>query len=313
MDAVRPHPQGATANGGLAMGRTKIFLTCLLVSGAALAAKPGASPPDPKVAYVILTGPGFELRVTNEDGTNMSVLHKSPLALRFDLAPRARQQIAITDGNDLKLLDYAPTGTGALAATNVATLFTNSTRLYNLDVSPDGTKIAFPSGDGSELRVYDLSNGTHQVWTTAAYVWDVAWYKNGGAIAFIVPGSNGAPHHLYEITGPGAAPTLLHSERNLDMVDASRTDGDALVLSYNDAAGNALVGLWKAGGYVTPNLTNRSAAFKGSLNCSDTKLMYGAPGSNGQTVWYARDLTAGLDQLYTKTPRANWTQYWPTC
>jgi Tol biopolymer transport system component len=292
-----------------------IHLAMLLALAAtpAMAAKPPSpAPVDPKVAYVILAGPGYELRVTNEDGTGAATLYKSSAPIRIDLAPRAQRQIVMTDGGKtLKLLSYDIAGNGGFTNIQVQTLYTSAKFINGPDFSPDGSKIAFGAED--ELIVYDLATSTAQTWTTTSYVWDLAWYKGGNAIAFIEPPNGGPFATLFEISTPGGPQTPLHTERNIDAVDASRTNADALLLSYNDAAGNALIGLWQGGSYLTSNLTNRPAAFKGSLNCDDSKLVYGAPDRNGQTVWYIRTLSQGSDALYSKTPRVNWTQMWPTC
>lgn len=291
------------------MGYRKTALTCLLAS-TLIGAKPPSGSVNPQVAYVILTGPGFELRVSDENGTNLTTIYKSAAPIRFDLGPRSQHRIVMTDGSrTLKLLTYDVTGSGAFTNIQIRDLYTSTKFLNGPDFSPDGSKIAF--GAEETLKVYDLGTDTVTDWTTTSYVWDPSWYKGGAAIAFIEPTNGGPSANLYEITAAGATPTLLTTQRNIDMVDSARTNPDALVLSYNDASGNALIGLWANGSFSQPNLTNRSVAFKGTLSCDDTKLTYGAPGSNGQTVWYIRE--NGLDRLYTKTPRVNWTQFWPTC
>lgn len=297
------------------MKSVQLACVMLLALTPAVTARPGPAPaPNPLAAYVILTGPGFELRVTNEDGSNASVLYKSKLALRFDLAPRAQRQIAFSEGNSLKLLTYLQTATGTFATSEVQTLFTDTSRIANLDISPDGTKIAFATDVNKDLRVIDIASRTSEVWTTVPFVWDIAWYKNGAAIAFIATNdTNSNPQNLYEISAPGAAPVHLYTDRWLDLVDASRANPDALLLSYNDASGDAYVGLWANGSFLQPSLAARTPAYKGALNCNDTKLMFGAPDKNGQTIWYSRDLTTNQDTLYTKVPRANWAQFWPTC
>ena len=296
-----------------------IVLILALASSPGLAGKPPSGPVDPKVAYVILTGPGFELRVTNEDGTGSATLHKSPAPLRFDLAPRAQRQIAISDSVDLKLLTYQVTSSGAFAVQSIVTLYSDVGRLYYVDFSPDGTKIAFAARNGEDLMVYDLNSpagpSNPAVWVSVPYVWDLAWYKNGAALAYVVPktATGETDDKLYEITGPGASPTLIYTQRQIDHIDAARQDSDALVLSYNDLSGNAYIGLWRGGGFLQPNLANRPVAFRGNLDCTDTKLVYGAPDKSGSTVWYIRNLIQSADRLYTKTPRVNWVQMWPTC
>lgn len=298
-----------------------IHLALLLSVAAAslIAAKPSAGPADPKIAYVILTGPGFELRVTNQDGTGATTLFKSPNPLRFDLGPRGQQVIALTDGNALKLLHYQVNGTGSFQTQSVETVYTDATRLYYVDMSPDGSKIAFAARNGEDLMVYDLSQpagpANPATWVTVPYVWDHAWYKGGAAIAYVVPktATGHAVDELYEISGPGAAPSLIHTGQEIDFVDAARTNTDALVLTYRVSPQSMLVGLWANGQFLQPNLTNRAFSFRGTLSCDDRYLVYAAPDKSGSTVWYIRDLNQNSERLYSKAPRVNWTQMWPTC
>jgi len=55
--------------------------------------------------------------VSNEDGTNLTTLYKSPAPIRIDLAPRGQHQIAITDDKTLKLLTFDVNGSGAFVTT----------------------------------------------------------------------------------------------------------------------------------------------------------------------------------------------------
>ena len=289
-----------------------ICLILSLASAPTAAARPPSGPVDPEVAYVVLTGPGFELRVTNEDGTGAATIYKSTAPIRYDLAPRDQRKIVMVDGGrTLKLLTYDIGGNGGFTNIQVQTLHTTTKLMNSPDFSPDGSKVAVGAED--ELVVYDLESGTAQTWTTSSYIWDLAWYKDGNAIAFIEPPNGGSTASLFEISSLGGAQTHLVTLRNIDQVDAYRESPNALLLSYNDAAGNALIGRWEGGTLSPSNLANRAVAFKASLNCDDSKLVYGAPDKSGSTVWYIRDLIQNSDRLYTKTPRANWTQMWPTC
>jgi hypothetical protein len=117
---------------------------------------------------------------------------------------------------------------------------------------------------------------------------------------------------MYEITGPGATPTPLLHETQIDAIDAARADPDALVVTYNRNPGPR-VGLWKAGGYVNESLTGNLFSDFGSLNCDDSKLVYGTPDSKGQLIWRIRTLPNVGDVLYTKTLRVRQTQFVPTC
>jgi hypothetical protein len=286
-------------------------------SFALIGAKPPSGTVNPQVAYTVLAGNGTELRVTNEDGTNSATLYKSATAINIDTAPRAQHQIGFTEGGALKLLTYGVSGSGAFQTTSVATLYDagagGANRVDFLDFSPDGSKIAFSAGGGTRLMVYDLATNSASTWTTDIWVGDMTWHA--GAIAYIGAIDPQDPsQHVFEVAGPGAPRVDLLSERELDLLDSSRTDPDALVVTYNRTGSSGpLVGLWKAGSYVDDNLGHGTFTDWGTLNCDDTKLMYATPDRNGQAIWYIRNLSNGLNSLYTKTVRVRHTQFWPTC
>lgn len=321
-----PHRLRSTAEGGsrpsrsrnptmgALMGYRKTALACLLAS-TLIGAKPGSTPFDPQVAFTILTG-STELRVTNENGANSATLYSVRENISIDTAPRAQHEIAIGEVNSLKLLSYTSDATG-VKTSSVSTLYSaGSERIGDVDFSPDGSKIAFVQGF-TKLMVYDrnapVGPGNPSLWATdPVFIGKIVWYKGGSAIAYIGPLGTGPNQGVYEIAGAGSPPTLLLQEVNVDLIDAARTDTDALVVTYNRGPGPR-VGLWKAGNYLNENLANNTFSDFGTLNCNDTKLLYGAPDQKGQLIWYIRDLGTGINSLYTKTLRVRQTQFWPTC
>lgn len=292
----------------------KTAIACLLAT-TLIGAKPGITPFDPQVAYTILTG-STELRVTNENSTNSATLYSVRQNIDIDLAPRAQHQIAFSEVNTLKLLTYVADGSGVRTTSIVSLYNAGSERISDVDFSPDGTKIAFSQGF-TKLMVLDLNApvgpGNPVLWATdPVFVGRIAWYKGGTAIAYVGPIGTGPNQAVYEVAGQGAVPTELLNEVNIDLIDASRADANALVVTYNRGPGPK-VGLWKDGAYVNDNLANATFSDFGTLNCDDTKLLYGAPDQKGQLIWYIRNLTTNITSLYTKTLRVRQTQFWPTC
>ena len=95
-------------------------------------------------------------------------------------------------------------------------------------------------------------------------------------------------------------------------IDAVHNDPNALLLSYNDTAGHARIGIWSAttGQFVEDDLASSTISFNGNLNCSDTKLAYlGAANSSGIQVWYIKDLTTGLTSKFLRDSNI-FLQYW---
>jgi hypothetical protein len=296
----------------------------LLISSVAFAAKPPpAGPSNPQVAYVVLSGKTVKLMVADESGANAAALYSSPTSFRFDLAPRAQQQVAI-NGRDgtLRLLSYTTSGTGALTAVGSPVALAPATSGTTLDFSPDGRRIAYSCCDGGapqKLMVYDLDTQTATEWATVQFVWDVAFFRGGASIAYAEPSATGG-QDLYEITAPKRAPGILYNDRSDFHFDAARTNPDALVLDYHDVSGNAFVGLWQApvgseaeGHFLVPNLTNRSIAFFGTLNCRDDRLAYmSSTTPAGGQVFFVRNLNTNQDALFAKSSNMQ-LQFWPTC
>ena len=286
----------------------------VVTTGTAMAGK-APSTFTPELAYTILTG-STELRITDETGTKSATLYSVRQNLNIDLAPRSQQQIAISEVNALKLLTYAADSSG-VRTTSVNTIYSaGSERIDDVDFSPDGSKIAFVQGS-KKLMVLDLSQplsaSNPLQWTAdPVFIGQIAWYKGGSAIAYVGPLGTNPDQYVFEVAGPGATPSTLLHEVNVDMIDAARTDPDALVVTYNRNPGPR-VGLWKGGAYVDEDLTNGAFSDFASLNCDDTKLVYGTPDTKGQLIWRIRNLATGGDALYTKTLRVRHTQFLPTC
>ena len=287
-----------------------------------VAAKPGggggggaAPPPNPQIAYRLLSGKSVKLVVANEDNSNQATLYTSPKPFNFDLAPHAQRQIGLSTGTGaasrLSLLTYTVTGSGTFATSGIVDL-TPAREGTRMDFSPDGRRIAYAccfDGTNETLAVYDLDDGSVTHWATGPFFWDFAWFRDGGAIAFSTIG----PTRLYELAGPGAEPILLHSGQGEINVDASRTNPDQLVVSYNDSAGDARIGLFEGGGFVDGDIANSARAWQGTLNCHDTKLAYmGVQNNSGSQAFYIRDLTSGLNSLVSKNSNIT-LQFWPTC
>ena len=285
------------------------------------AAKPGGggggstTPPDPQIAYRLLSGKSVKLVVANENNSNQATLYTSPRSFFFDLAPRGQQQIALSTGSGaaskLSLLSYNVTGSGTFATSGIEDL-ASAREGTRIDFSPDGRKIAYAccfDGTNETLAVYDLDDGSITPWATGPYFWDFAWFRDGTAIAY----STTLPAQLWELNAPGAEPVLLYSGQGEIYVDASRQHSGRLVVSYNDAAGNARIGLFEDGGFIDSDIANSARAWQGTLSCDDNRLAYmGVQNTSGSQAFYIRDLTTGLNSLVSKNSNIL-LQFWPTC
>lgn len=291
------------------------------VSTASLAGKP-VSNANPQIAYRVLSGNSVKLMVADESGANATALFSSSGSFNYDIAPASQRQIAIaTRAGELLLVSYVRNSNGSLQASGTPQLLTTSSASTAVDFSPDGRKIAYAccGNEPLSLRVYDLDTGTSTEWGTFNYVWDVAFFRNGSSIAVVDPQSSGVGQDLVEITGPSASHNVIFHDDSQLYIDASRTNSDALILSYHQGP-NAYVGLWQApvgsetsGHFLVPNLTNRSVAFFGTLSCDDRKVGYGSSiGPQGAQAYYVRNLETNQDSLFSKSSNIA-MQFWPTC
>jgi hypothetical protein len=247
------------------------------------------------------------------------------LFFRFDVGSADSGVVAIGSfAGELKLLTYARNAAGVFATKSVTTLLSGLPQSAEVDLSPDGTRIAYRGSTAGALMVYDIATKTSETWSSGPWAWDFAWIRGGAAIAMVGNrNQNGEPSRLYEISGPGQRVELL-SLRQIDAVDVSRTDPNVILLSYNSEDGSqALVGSWRLpvtspdgivtnGGWIQPNLAGRSPAFKGTWSCDDRFLIFGGSGAGGQQQWFTRDLPSGTAQLVAKAGNAT-AQSWSRC
>lgn len=295
----------------------------ILISSALFAAKPPPSSANPQVAFISGSGNSVKLMVANENGANAHVLYSSTAGFRFDLAPRSQRQVSI-NGRDgwLRLLSYTQSSNGTLSATGAPAALTPATSGTSHDFSPDGRNIAYACCDGGgpqKLMVFNLDTNTATEWVTTSFVWDVAFFRGGSAIAYVEPGANNM-YDIYEISGPGQTPRKIFSTSGDIYFDSARTNPDALVLTYRPNPSNPTIGLWRApsaleseGTFLVPNLTNRTVAFYPTLNCDDTKLAYmSSTTPAGGQVFFIRNLTTNQDAVFSKTSNIQ-LQFWPTC
>jgi hypothetical protein len=301
----------------------RAVLATFLFSSVAFAGKPPASPINPQVAYVSGSGNSVKLMISDESGSNSHVLYSSATSFRFDLGPRGLRKISI-NGQDglLRILTFTSSSNGTLSAVGPPVALTAATSGTTHDFSADGSKIAYACCDGpgpQQLKIVDIGSGEASTLDTVLFVWDVAFFRNGQSIAYIVPATNNV-YDLYEISSAGGTPRKIFSSVGEFNIDASRTNPDALVMSYRPNSSSLLIGLWKApeiggsdGTFLIPNLANRTPGFFPNLNCNDTRLAYmSSTTPAGGQVFFIRNLTTAQDALFAKNSNMQ-LQFWPTC
>lgn len=307
-----------------------IFL--LAASAVALTSNAGAGKPGPsptasqEVFWRAAKGSGTQLLATARDGSNASTLYTDTGSqfFRFDVGSADSGLIAIGSATgQLKLISYGRNSAGVFAPLTVTTLLSGVPNSTEVDLSPDGTRIAYRGAGEGSLMVYDIASGTSEMWSSGLFAWDFAWIRGGASIA-LAEHSNPIDlrGHLYEVAGPGQRVELLNV-RNIDAVDVARTDNSLLVLSYNSEDGKALVGSWRlpttaadgsttAGAWLNTNIPGRDPAFKGTWSCDDHYLIFLGSGPAGQQIWFTKDMPSGPDQVLAKAANAV-PQSWSRC
>lgn len=297
-----------------------------LVATPAIAGK--GVPANQEIFYRAPAGKGTQLVAAARDGSNVSSLFTGTGSLYFnyDVGSADSGVIVIgTRAGELQLLTYAKNSSGVFARTGLSTLLTGVSSGAAVDLSPDGTRIAYRGADGTRLMVYTIADESNVEWSVGPWAWDFAWVRGGASIALLQQNSpTDGRSHLYEVTGPGQRNEILNM-RYMDRVEVSRTAGDVLLLSYNSEDGQqTFVGTWRMpsanvdgtitpGAWVNPSLAGRAVSSRGVLSCDDSYLLYGSAGPAGQQTWYTRTLPSGADQLISKAGANAEPQSWSSC
>ena len=278
-----------------------------------------AAPQDQQIFYRAPSARGTEIRVAAKDGSNMSSLARFNGSMVFDVGSLASGRIAVSSADGLQLLGTAKSGT-QFVKTDLQTLANSGvTGATALDLSPDGTRIAYRGGGGTRLMVYTIGDSAPVEWDSGIYVWDLAWARDGASIVYMNHAVSGQPTRLYEVAAPNQRTEIL-AKLHMDRVELSRLQGDLLLLSYNSDDGQQThIGTWRLpsatspGEWVSPSLAGRAIANRGVFSCDDAYLIYGSSAKSGAQTWYTRDLPSGVDQLITKVGANAEPQSWSGC
>jgi hypothetical protein len=277
------------------------------------------------VAYRLANNSGVSLVFANEDGSATSTVYTGRATFRFDLAPPVNgvRNVAVVQqpsSGTVGTIFIVPTSinTSGLLVGGTPQPVGPARGSSNVSFSPDGRKLAYAccsDGQQESLVVRDLDTGVVTTWARAPYFWDMQWFRGGNSLAYATL----APTEVHEVTAPMATPSLLVRPRANGSgevsLDAVNGEPDKLLLSYNDEAGAARIGIWNAatGTFDNSDLAGTNISFFGNLNCTNNKLAYlGTASSSGTQVWFIRDLTTGLNSRFRRDSNIL-LQFWPTC
>lgn len=280
-----------------------------------------------EVFYRAPYGKGTQLVATARDGSNLSRVYEDTGSLYFGFDVGSADSGVIIIGSrtgELRLVRYAKNTSGVFARTSVTTLVSGINPGSAVDLSPDGTRIAYRAATGGALMVYDFNDGTSTEWLRGPWAWDFVWARDGASLVLLEQQNpSDQRSRLYELRVPGQAVEILN-HRRLDAVEVSRLKSNELLLSYNADDGSAHVGTWRMpttvsdgstspGEWIVPSLAGRSAAFKGVFSCDDRYLLYGGAGPSGHQLWFTKTLPTGADVAISKAAANAIPQSWSRC
>ncbi|KOC92919.1 Tol-Pal system beta propeller repeat protein TolB [Winslowiella iniecta] len=183
-----------------------------------------------RIAYVVTTNGGqfpYELRVSDYDGYNQAVVHRSPQPLMSpSWSPDASKLAYVTFESGRSALVVQTLASGAIKQIasfprhNGAPAF-----------SPDGSKLAFALSKSGSLNIYvtDLASGQmRQVTDGRSNNTEPTWFPDSQNLAY-TSDQAGRPQ-IYKVNINGGAPQRLTWEGSQNQNSDVSTDGKSLVM-----------------------------------------------------------------------------------
>ena len=183
-----------------------------------------------RIAYVVTTNGGkfpYELRVSDYDGYNQFVVHRSPEPL---MSP-----VWSPDGNQLAYVTFE-SGKSALVIQNLANSAVRQVASFPGHngapaFSPDGSKLAFALSKTGSLNLYimDLASGQiRQVTNDRSNNTEPTWFPDSQTLAY-TSDQAGRPQ-LYKININGGTPQRITWEGSQNQDADVSTDGKSMVM-----------------------------------------------------------------------------------
>lgn len=304
--------------------RLSLAVVLLLTAAPLSAAKPASQSAKPQeIFYRAPAGKGMAIIAAARDGSNTSTLYTGAGPIMFDVGSKDSNTLFVsTAAGTIQKVTYAKNSSGVFATTATATVVSGMPRPATVEVSPDGTRIAYRTGDGTHVNVHDLTNQTDTEWSSGPWAWDLVWARDGASLV-ILEQTDPVDHrsHVYEVTAPGVRSEILNL-RYMDRVEVARTDGDVLLFSYNSEDGQqTFVGTWRMpsgstpGSWINPAIVGGGTSFvnRGVFSCDDAYLVHLGSGPAGQQNWYTKTLPSGPSVQISKVGSGAEAESWSSC
>ncbi len=257
----------------------KVFVASALVALAtpATTARPpsgggGGGLANAQIAFVKSSTSGRrQLMVANEDGSGATAIYTTNQLVRSELGSDG--MVYFTDGPRF--------GRIPVTGGSPQWLFEVSSRLGgNMDLSPDGSSLAWWDSANGTLNRYYIATGQQQVVTSASELLDLSFDRTGANIIFNVAVGNGNYEFMIvPATGGTAAPYGLSGP--FTNFDASHQDS-TLVVTIQPPATAPVLGLWEPGMSGPISLV---PGYNGTYRCDDSAIMFQRVVGSGSTLF----------------------------
>lgn len=172
-------------------------LALLMLGSSAFA---GPKPPatnvfEPEIGYTYASGNYMDLRLANRAGDKAVLVHRTAFGAlgSFDLSDEASKRIAYQDGGKLYVRSWQTTN-GAVSIGAPSLIFAGPGRAESMDVSPDGSKLAFsvnatpdfPDYGGIGIYYLNSPSPADPVILTGWQVFTVRWHPTEDQIVLFV-------------------------------------------------------------------------------------------------------------------------------
>ena len=287
------------------MFRPLIFAAALLASGAQ-AGKPAPAPTStPEIIYTLAGTRGYELKVSNRDGTGAVTLHKGPGIVIGKFGPRADNTIAFYGGSDMYLLTYDTPASGVVAISK--RLLFNNGRANAGPFDFSGTDIAWWTGGTGDLRIYNVATGNDRLLINVPDLAGIS-FDPGGTEIFYGNGNNAGHYALHRIPVAGGTPTAVGVTSNAPTFDSGHAANSFVIAAPQ--SGSWYVDHVPAGASSGQRIAR---GIEASFSCDDRYIIYRQPeGPNGyNTLVYDRQ--SATSGTFSTNDNVKFASYMPTC
>lgn len=227
---------------------------------------------NPQIAFVKSSTSGRrQLMIANDDGSSATAIYTTNQLMRVELGSDG--MVYFTDGPRF--------GRIPVTGGSPQWLFETSSRLGgNMDLSPDGSSLAWWDSVNGTLNRYHIGTGQQQLVSAAPQLLDLSFDRTGANIIFnLAVGNGNYEFMIVSASGGTAIPYGLSGP--FTNFDASHQDS-TLVVTIQPPATAPVLGLWEPGMSGPISLV---PGYNGTYRCDDSAIMFQRVVGSGSTIF----------------------------